>query len=230
MEERSPGSPFHFTWHVDQLGYDLVEEPAAKPGKSILTSKIPGWHLVRKGGPLREYWPLEDHPALFRQFADLSTEPEGLQEFANRYGLLGWSPHVEPPVESEDCNLWREHVQSFRGGIELIDSGRRSEAIRGLNEVRNPWMGIWIDDGPGVKKPTMRIVPKTLIGAMRLQFAGEITEEMEFRKCRACPKWFVIGPGLGYTPARNTRRKIFCSDRCRVAWNRHKRRAGAAPD
>ena len=29
MEERSPGSPFHFTWHVDQLGYDLVEEPAS---------------------------------------------------------------------------------------------------------------------------------------------------------------------------------------------------------
>ncbi len=232
MAERSPGGPFHFTWQVDQLGYDLVEHPEARPGKSILTGKIPGWHLVRKGGPLREYWPLEDHPALFRQFADLSTEPEGFQEFANQYGLLGWSPFVERPVESEDCNLWREHVQSFRGGIALIDSGQRSEAIRGLNAVRNPWMSIWIDGGADLKRTVLRIVPLTLIGAMRLQFAGEITEGTEFRKCRACPTWFLVGPGPRNTlsPARGTRRKIFCSDRCRVAWNRQKRRAGATPD
>ena len=233
MAKRSPEGLFHFTWQVDQLGYDLKYEPAMS-GKTSMTSEIPGWHLVRKGGPLREYWPLDDHPGLFRQFAnlpeDLSTEPKDLLAFANKFGLLGFGllrfmPRGEPP-DSEDLKGWRDYIHSFRTMVDAIDGKREKEACEAFNAHIRPRMTVRIERDPfGSSLPRLHSTPLTLVGALWLQVAGQLTEGLTFRKCKQCPIHFPVGSGTRF---RTT--KIFCSDRCRVAWNRQKRRAGAAPD
>lgn len=66
---------------------------------------------------------------------------------------------------------------------------------------------------------TLRIVPETLIGAMWFQCARVLTLNPTFRACNHCGKWFELSP--------DTRRRqaIYCSDRCKVAAYRAKKRA-----
>ena len=151
MKTRLPEGLFRFTWQVDQLGYDLKyrhREP--EPGRrALILGEIVGWHLVRKGGPLREYWPLDDHPGLFRQFANLpedlspedqSTEPKDLLAFANEFGLLGhmsgtFMPQSEPP-DSESLHIWDRNARLGTAFKTLLWQYRTLFGLGNLNRKR----------------------------------------------------------------------------------------------
>ncbi len=55
----------------------------------------------------------------------------------------------------------------------------------------------------------LRIVPKNLMGAMWLQFARGIDGNKDYRRCRACGKWFEISLEA------NRPTRFFCKDGCR---------------
>jgi hypothetical protein len=62
-------------------------------------------------------------------------------------------------------------------------------------------------------------VPQSLIGALWLQFARAVAEKNEFRRCRACRKWFEVS-----LDAHVTVRRLYChGDNCRAAAYRQRK-------
>ena len=62
----------------------------------------------------------------------------------------------------------------------------------------------------------LRIVPKNLLGAMWLQYAGGIDGDKDYRRCRACGKWFEISLEA------NRPTRFFCKDACRYKFYRER--------
>ncbi len=220
---------FHFDWYVDQHGYEeVVYERGVERGaerRAALSAKE-GKYIRGKGGPLRAYRPLEDFPGLHRRFAELPMDTPAILEFVHMFGLLG-SSSSESWLGEEDLSYWHGSITSMRHMVHALDVGERdrNEACEWFNIHMNavpphrPQVSVWIKYGPGLRAQS-RMVPSTLLGAMYLQMLDELTGRPSFKKCKWCPNWFSYGRGTG---RRET--KEFCSDRCRVAWNREKKRA-----
>ncbi len=73
--------PFAFNWLVDQQGYEWVEGVDSEPRLAA--------HRGSDGpeSRLRIYAPLKDQ-RLFLKFAAVKPQRDGIQQFANRYGVL----------------------------------------------------------------------------------------------------------------------------------------------
>ncbi len=215
-------SLFHFEWYVDQKGYEPVSAqdlPPGTPSPVLLPPPKHGWYLRRKGGPLRAYRPLEDYRGLFRRFAYLPEEPQAILEFANEFGILGVGRSGLPDDESwveEHVLWWYDHIRGVRYIVEGIDGGKASSMASIFNRYVEPRMTVRIV-AARPQRASLHVVPTTLLAAIWLQVAGELTEGTSYKKCRHCPNWFPVGPGTGHK-----RTKMFCSTRCRVAWNRRK--------
>lgn len=85
---------------------------------------------------VRPYAPLRDEPALFRTFADLTTTPDAIVSFADRYGLLGGSVKRELVMEEPDrmwigrverVASWRDEIAAMRSVVQAWDRARRGE-------------------------------------------------------------------------------------------------------
>lgn len=96
-----------------------------------------------------------------------------------------------------------------------LDAGSKAEAMEVFNDHAQPLLiaGIQYSEAG---KLEIKMVPRTLRNALRLQMMDAITGQITFRRCRNCTTWFPYGPGQ-----KATVRKQFCSDRCRVAFVRH---------
>lgn len=66
----------------------------------------------------------------------------------------------------------------------------------------------------GDARLVMRMVPKSLLGAMWFQFAEMIDKRQSLKQCEQCGKWFRVAGGIGRTD------KKYCSQRCRTQWYR----------
>lgn len=64
---------------------------------------------------------------------------------------------------------------------------------------------------PARGKPSLRLFPKHLLGALWLQFAQAVDGEKEYRACKECGKYFEIS--LDEDGFRTNR--LFCSDSCK---------------
>lgn len=64
--------------------------------------------------------------------------------------------------------------------------------------------------GEAVRRLSLHIVPKNLLGAMWTQLANDLTGKRDFRKCSGCGEWFPI--------SEKSRRKHerYCSSSCRT--------------
>jgi hypothetical protein len=70
------------------------------------------------------------------------------------------------------------------------------------------------------QRPVLVVRPKTLWGAMVLQFTTAIDGQRQFQRCPACGRWFVLEPGI------NRANKLACSGSCRtVLYRRRQERA-----
>ena len=196
---------FHFDWVVDQHGYELVKRESNKSHGTTAIHELLAqdgcWTIRSKGGPPRAYRPLEDHQGMFRQFASLKVDPDAVMEFVNKFGFLGVG------ADEEDLETWYGAIEYIAPVVHLIDEGILREA-----------MSMRIDN-PALKRARLQITPTNLLGAMWLQLGGEITHGTKFKTCRMCPTWYPVGPG---TNNRVTRE--YCSNRCRTAWNRPKKK------
>ncbi|MGH6937022.1 MAG: hypothetical protein ACRED2_12775 [Methylocella sp.] len=75
---------YHFEWRRDKSGYAFRRKVG---DGSTIVSTYDVEYVEGLGGPMDAYWPLEDHPALWRQFAQSCGTREGIIEFANKFGL-----------------------------------------------------------------------------------------------------------------------------------------------
>jgi hypothetical protein len=202
-----------FEWQVDQHGYEVGH---AGPSGSPLTQGVEG-----KGGPSRAYrLDLEDsHAGLFREFAALKPTQEQILRFANEYGCL-----VNKDGAVERFTEWYYWIDVMNNLVAALDSGRHEDFWEGFNEESSNEVSWWpntlafvtrIEADPVPAKSRFKLVPTSLLAAMWLQLANAGTKSTAFKQCEFCPHWFPVGPGTGRKPS-----KKFCSNRCRVAWNR----------
>ncbi len=200
-----------FEWPVDDAGYSIVDHKPKPPkgrGARILTGEPSGPHIVRKGGQLRTTRPLEFHRTLFMEFARLDGSDESCLRFANSFGFLGLFPDekvgdVGPYGES--LILWRREIDLMRDCVKLWQASPDTFASNQELTITRLDASLVPIDG----RPTLRIRPRSLIGAIHLQFAQAVSTGLDIRTCDHCGKLFEIG-GTG-----RTRKARFCSDRCR---------------
>jgi len=211
---------FHFDWYVDQHGYEVIPIERdllfAEPVTSISEGRH-GEFIRGKGGPLRAYRPLEEFSGLHRTFAELQADTPSILEFVHMYGLLGVG-FSEPGLGEEDLGLWHRSIASMRNLVQVIDADQRGYACELFNKHVHPRVTARIEHEPG-RHTRPQMIPFNLEGALYIQVLDELTRAIKFRRCKVCPNWFSYGPGTG---RRET--KEFCSARCRVVWNREKKR------
>lgn len=212
--DAGPFDPFE--WCVDQYGYEMT---SGGPSGSPLT-----WGVRGKGGPLRAYrLDLETATAgLFRQFAALQPSSEEILQFAGEYGCL---VHKDGAAV-ERFTTWCFWIAQMNNLVVALDEGRNKdfwEKFNGAVGQGDPWEPLFaarIEPHAVPSRSKFKLVPTSLLAAMWLQLANSGTRGIIFKQCEFCPHWFPVGPGTGRKPS-----KRFCSDRCRVAWNR-RRKAG----
>jgi hypothetical protein len=64
---------------------------------------------------------------------------------------------------------------------------------------------------PEHERLALHVVPKSLLGALWVQFGRAVEMNVEYRRCQQCEGWFEVS-SLGKRQS-----AIFCSDRCKVA-------------
>jgi hypothetical protein len=201
-------NPFQFDWPVDQQGHSIQK----KEGDGRFIATMYSIDVVRRrGGPRTFYRPLEDHPGLWRECADSCTSRDSIVAFADKYGLL--TDNDETTVDD-----FLDLAARLRAIANHLDSSERDKAAIAFAVQPQPFFAAGIRrDKKG--KLVVALNPRTLSGALLFQACEAITGDFKFRKCKQCSRWFRMGTGAG------TLRKLFCSNRCRVAWSRRKRRS-----
>ena len=190
-----------------------------------------------RGAEGRRYFPMQrETAALFRNFAALDYRNLGsIRDFACKYGQLGLpsvrqstirnsrtkkaryhTPHGESHLDwAREICLMSEglHLATGHGGFERL---RRLKALsdRHLQHVQ---ARLVFD---AVEEPRLLLEPLTLIAAMWLQFAVDLTGEKEFVKCKFCGELFEQSTEV--TGFRSHR--VFCRDACKTKDYRRRKR------
>ncbi len=181
-------------------------------GSAINSVEYPQF-IVPKGERQVIHRPLEQHSALFMEFADLENSDKAVLSFANKFGLL----HGLYAVES--IEWWLGHVEVMRGAVETWKTFKREGDLENFTDWFNKFRrrtkcSITIGPSSYPNRPALYVEPSDLWSAMHLQFAQMISADAQLQRCAICPTWFTFGTGTG-------RRKSahYCSDRCRkAAW------------
>jgi hypothetical protein len=133
-----------FDWHVCPAGYRWVQATAvATPGEEYRPLKGPqpalvpadptNWETESSPSP-------EPEPALFRIFAGVKPDKEGILAFANRYGNLGGGVECQPakrdvateeaPLHGTLMSVWRNQISAVRRLVGLWDLLRAQDRGR----------------------------------------------------------------------------------------------------
>ncbi len=152
-----------------------------------------------------------------------ADDKSGLFRFIrrNRDGtLVFWTEarRYAQDVEILDDPDWPKIARIFSDTVDLLGPAKYvvSNLVNtALDEARvHPQLGFKLED----HSHHLAIVPENLLGAMWLQFARALDGNREYRACRHCGTWFEIGSGAA------SRARQFCSNRCRVAFSRLRKR------
>jgi hypothetical protein len=232
LSAHNPQNPFVFQWPVDRDGYALVRVGGDKSGypmdhpfwtaNTLLSSASAGYDAIRRvGGPLQYYFPLEDAPGLWRQFAEKCTGLDGVLSFVSEFGLLTNTASVDGRELGDTPDAILGTAERIRYIAALLDAGNRRAAADTLIEYPPRVIELlrWNDRAA---RPETILVPVDLRHALLHQAAETIAHNYQWRPCGNddCPQWFRIGTGAA------TARREYCSNRCRVAASRRR----AAPD
>jgi hypothetical protein len=210
-----------FEWRRDTKGYRLVSGKVPRPGKTVLTGD-PGrpQTIVRSGGKLETYRPLDQFQNLYAVFAEHAQNAEGVLRFVENFGPLTRSG-FDPAAGDEVPNLLRE-AKAMRMILELRDQRPHELASRiGPAGMSLPDIKAAVVADPVTGGLRLRLSPPDLLRALWLQLGQALSGVTKLRRCRQCGIWFEAGPG--------TRRRgdaDFCSDAHRIAFNSQKRTQG----
>lgn len=210
-----------FEWQRDRKGYrfDSGERDERR--------------IVRNGGPLEKYNPLEIS-GMLKIFSNATTD-EKLLAFVNAYGPLtkagnqverrkGSRVRVRDGKRMEmtdihigdDVKELRKHVVWFKA---VLGDGRSKGEIPKTLSIRPKPLKI-AQTRLMVTRGLLRIEfsPDALLDALRLQLALLLTEDHKRAECRYCHQPFPIGVGTGKRSDAE-----FCSDQHRILFNSRKR-------
>jgi hypothetical protein len=169
---------------------------------------------------LEAYRPLDRFGSLFTDFAKICT-PADVLDFIDRFGPL--TREGLDPQKGELVNGVVVHAEALRDLLTFAASGDRRPCPEGIAAYSSPFAGLEVilDVDPADTSLRLRLVPNSLLDAVWLQAAQQLSSGATVRRCQHCGKWFEAGVGTG----RRLDAK-FCSDRHRVAFNSHKRSKG----
>ncbi len=227
---------FSFQWARDSAGYSLKDPPKRLRDAVSTSDILFGGDgplIVRNGGELQYYSPLQVQN-LFKEFANTGDSDTEILAFVRRYGFLGNSlsgPAVESePVTSiihsrdklasavkELNRLIKYRSWSVRKQKAAIDEGLIQEAainknianasIASLfNETASPILSVKIAVDPADERLRLQFAPRSLIGAMWLQFAETAVGSNRLRSCDVCGKIFE----------QSRVDEIYCSGACKT--------------
>jgi hypothetical protein len=220
----------NFEWWRDAAGYRLVldttppdpeEELVYHPlGIRIVSPYIKPLRLVRLGGDLIPYRPLERFETLFRIFANDVRTARDVLAFAQKFGSLtgdGLEMNVGEPAYQTVV-----HAEGMREFLSFA-SGSKQLLARGIEAQMNPLgqIGVAIALDAETTRPKLRLSPSSLLDALWLQFAQALAGGSSLRQCQHCGGWFETGDGTG-----RRRDAKFCSNEHRVIFNSLKRSQG----
>ena len=203
-----------FEWTLDDKGYEIVERKTEQPKSGARVGQPEGIYIARLGGELRLQQPLQFQESLFLYFANLNGSPKQCVEFANRFGYL-W-PEI-PSHPGESLILWQSEIKKMHSAVKTWRDNPRDLFEGGRIEIRVASLEAVLMPTPPDGRPAVRYRPRSLLGAMWLEFAQTLGENINVGECQFCGEWF----GIQRSGAR------FCGDKCRISFhNDKKRRAG----
>ena len=178
------------------------------------------------------YRPMEKFPGLFMEFAHTEQTPAGVQQFANRHGLL-WGlmeeMQGEDPVRIHD---WCRYIRQMGNAVERWEEQRESGNIGDLIQVFSDRSelslamttelrikaDIYLRPVDDPLRAALFFRPFTLHGAMWAQLMQAMADNAQLRRCAQCPSWIIYGSGTGRRESAK-----FCTSACRrAAWKEEK--------
>ena len=194
-----PDLVFDFTWFKDPKGYRLIPAKPIpqRPGQSLLdlpSGVFQPARIVRNGGKLQSYRPLEVFPNLFSRFIDTAKTEEGVLKFVQAFG----------PLTQDGLRKAGDHVPRIADEASAMGRSGGRSPIKLVAAIVTDFSGI-----------RLKVSPSCLLDALWLQFAQSNTRS---RECLQCHSPFMVGVAAG----RRADAK-FCSDECRISFNSLKR-------
>jgi hypothetical protein len=172
-----------FTSYVDAAGYDFIAgnrpyRPLEGRAGDIQPDRIRG-----RGGK-RKAVRLDDHPAMYGEFASIKS-PEELLAFITQYGRLTFA--AEGDVVDELLVQAKRMEKRFRPNARVEIDGP-------LADVK-AWLST--DKDLGTVSVSMR--PATLLDALWLQLGQVLSGGAKMRQCKHkhCQKYFPVGGDSG---------------------------------
>jgi hypothetical protein len=176
--------------------------------------------VYREGGKLSPYRPLDHFGSLYAEFAKVRIADDVLY-FVERYGPLtndGLDINKGELVEGVLA-----HADAMRDLFVFLsgDRARRAKLIADLQMSPFAELEVSLELDAASEDLKLRLCPTSLLDAIWLQAAQEVSSGAAVRQCRHCGDWFETGP-------RTSRRADakFCSDEHRIAFNSLKRSKG----
>jgi hypothetical protein len=172
--------------------------------------------LVPNGGTLlrREPFNLPGGQLLFQRFAAI-TDAEDLRSFADRYGDFGHT-YVAYCLS---------YASWFNEVLRWKQNGSRTSLYPQLDDSVNDPLSADVETklvrGKGIQ---IRVVPVTLLDALRLQLAQALNGNGEITTCRECGNLFMTGSRGG--PRRGAK---FCSPGHQRRYNNFGRKNASRP-
>lgn len=192
-------------WHRDTTGYKILSAIPANPKATIALSRETPERIVANGGKKIAYRPLEKHPCLFSEFAEIKQTARGVLAFVNKYGRLKGFGNYDPVPE----------ILQAAQDMKLLLRKNNSRAVKVQNIRFNSTLDF---DAQG--KPSLILSPKTLLDGLWLQLGESLADgRTSSAMCLQCQTRFLAGPGTG----RRLDAK-FCSDEHRVLYNSRNRK------
>ena len=178
----------------------------------VMFSVING-SIVRRGGELQAYRPLENFPTLFRIFIKECRSENSVIDFVNKFGPLNTNPGNLittrvlglPGFMSAGGDSIGEVIRQAKSMAKLV-GGYKSD----VPQIPLTSLEAFIATGP----IRLKLSPSRLIDAIWLQMAQSITSGRDVQECLHCGELFEVGPGSG----RRLDAK-FCRDEHRIAFN-----------
>ncbi|UQY83666.1 hypothetical protein [Ralstonia pseudosolanacearum] len=218
----APGDLFAFANEVHVDGYEILEADT-QPGRStsaVLTGRAER-EIVPLGRAVKPCQPLAESKNIAREFRDVGRSDAELVEFVNRFGLLWPAGHPRNTVER-----FREMQKATASVLTDIkrarDAGaayKKRETLRELavwfNQVAAPSFAYRLKfETAKTADRALRVEPASLMSAIGLMLAYEISGEIEWGTCANCGSPFPKG-----APGDRVRRRdaATCSQECTQA-------------
>lgn len=164
-------------------------------------------------------------------FSETEEELEPGDDIETPQQRRGWEREVYlDRITWDSFQHWKRGIERMKEGVEYWG---KIEAQTESSEVRQELLALINEElarhkvevriGLSSQLPSgfrMSYVPRNLLGAMWVQFAQSLADNTGFRMCKACDKWFPIGPDTNRTS------RFYCSEACKSkAYRRRKYQA-----